>query len=291
MNKKLITDIIEEKLKSILIKEASRGINNENLLKYLFINIIKLYGLLLGIPIDEFDGGIGEMENDNTKCKILDKKKYEDVKINIQKIIIELFQKRNSKIMVDCKGCHERIKINQLTDILSEKIVYIKFSVIEIEIFPSINYQNDMFILKDSVNGQYYVGDDRRFKWNYKKTEAKIFKDLDELAKLIINNNFTNIKLIKYSIDDIISALNEEEDRKIENELNRNPQDIEWFNSFEYSHWMEMAHISAHNNWLTGKENKFLMEMGKYKKDNREPYPKQINWLKKINEKYNNLNN
>ena len=291
MNKELVAVIIENKLESIMKEEASRGINDENLLKYLFINKVKLYGLLLGIPIYVFNGGIGEMENDNTKCKILDKKKYEDVTSNIQKIIIELFQKLNIKIVVDYKGCHDRIKIDQWTDKLSEKIVYIVFGVNEIEIFTSINYQNDIFILKDSVNGQYYVGDDRQFKWNYKETEAKIFKDLDELAKSIINNNFTNIKLIKYSIDKLKNAFNKEEDGKIEDEINRNPQDIDWFNSFEYSHWMEMAHISAQNDWLTGIERGFLMQMGKYKKDNREPSYKQINWLKKINEQYDNLNN
>jgi hypothetical protein len=79
-------------------------------------------------------------------------------------------------------------------------------------------------------------------------------------------------------------ALNEEADREIEDMKNFDSKDIGWFNSFDYSYWMNMAHVSAKNDWLTGKEREFLMQMGKYKKNERKPSYKQIKWLKKIYE-------
>jgi len=291
MDKKLLVNIIENKLESILLEEKSKGINDNILLKYLLKYKIKSNGLLLEIPIEEFDGGICETDNDNTKCKILDKNKYEFVISNIQIIIIEVFQKLNYKIKVNYIGCYDKIKTKYISDNLSEKIVNIKFGITEIEIFPSINYKNDMFILKDSLNPRYYAGDYCQYMWNYNETEAKKIKDLDELAISIIKNNFTNIKLIKYTTDDIINAFNKEEDKKMENILYLDPKDLEWFNSFEYSYWMKMAHISAQNDWLTGKERGFLMAMGEYKQNERNPSYKQIKWLKKIYEKYSNMNN
>jgi hypothetical protein len=291
MDKKLLEDIIENKFESILSEEKSRGINDKILLKYLLKYKIKSDGLLLEIPIEEFDGGVCETENDNKKYKILDKNKYEFVISNIQIIMIEMFQKLNYKINVNYIGYDDKIKANKLSNNLSEKIVNIKFDITEIEIFPSINNKNDMFILKDSLSARYYAGDYCQYMWNYNETEAKKFIDLDELAISIIDNNFTNIKLIKYTTDDIINAFNKEEDKKMENIINLSPKDLEWFNSFEYSYWMNMAHISAQNDWLTSKERGFLMTMGKYKQDKRNPSYKQIEWLKKIYKEYINLGN
>jgi len=85
-------------------------------------------------------------------------------------------------------------------------------------------------------------------------------------------------------------AFNKEEDKKMENVINMNQKDIDWFNSFEYSYWMELAHIAAKNDWLISKERGFLMQMGKYKQNEKEPSYKQIKWLKKIHDEYNKLN-
>jgi hypothetical protein len=291
MNRKLIVNIIEKKLESILSIEASRGIHDKELLRFLFKYEVMLNGLLLEIPIEEFDGSIGVMKDNDEKCKVIDKNKYDLIINNIQKIIIELFQKINIKILLEYKGCYEKLKINQLSDNIYELVASIKVNITDIEIFSNnVIKNNEMFILKDGLSNKYYAGENSKYIWDYKKTKVKTFIDLDELALDIIRNNFTNIKLIKYTIKDIENALNEEADKEIVNKINLDIKDIDWFNSFDYSYWMNMAHISAQNNWLTGKEKGFLMQMGKYKKDAREPSSKQINWLKKIYEKYNNLN-
>lgn len=288
MEKQRVLRIISEKFETILSTEASRGIHDGILLKILFKHQIRLNGLLLGIPLEEFNGSI---EDAYKKCKIIDNKKYNSVIDSIKTIIIELFQKMNYKIIINYGGYKENIIVRKLSDKITEKIININFIIPEIEIYPNnISQNDDMFILKESLSNRYFAGENSDYVWDYKKIRAKIYKDLDEMAISIISHNFTDLKLIKYTVDDIEEAFNEETDKEMENIINLNPNDIEWFNSIEYSHWMNMAHISAQNDWLTSKARGFLMQMGKYKQEKREPSYKQIRWLKKICDEYNTLN-
>jgi hypothetical protein len=68
----------------------------------------------------------------------------------------------------------------------------------------NFNQKMDEYILMDSINETYFTGEllsDKRysrapFKWSYNINESKIFKNIKELYSLIIENNFTDIKII-----------------------------------------------------------------------------------------------
>jgi hypothetical protein len=135
MDKKLIVNIIEKKLESIFSIEASSGIRDKELLKFLFKHKVMSSGLSLEIPIEEFDGSFGIRKDDGKKYEVIDKNKYDLVINNIQTIIIELFQKRDYKIVLEHRECYGKLKINQLSDNISELIVSIKFNITDIEIF------------------------------------------------------------------------------------------------------------------------------------------------------------
>jgi hypothetical protein len=75
-----------------------------------------------------------------------------------------------------------------------------------------------------------------------------------------------------------------------ENKMENYDEEFEWFNSFEYLFWENIAEDSIKNNMLDKIETEFLMKMGKMRKYNRRPSYKQIMFLKNIYEKYNKKN-
>lgn len=262
--------------------EVSRENKNSELLKYLLKYNVLHNDFILEIPVDELINCIKKVNDD--KIKIINIEKFKLIIENIREIIIEIFRKMDFEIIIEYIGYINKIILNKLND----KIINIKYKISEI-IISNIEIKDNIYILKDSLSDRYYSGINKKYIWDYKKINAEKINNLDYLAKIIVENNFTNIKLINYSINEIGKEYEKEENRNIENSLLFNQKDIDWYNSFEYSHWKNMAHNSAINNWLKGEERSFLMNMGKYKQDKKTPTPKQLIKLKNIYKEYKKL--
>ena len=193
MNYKEIKTIFNQNLGLILMEYKSRGIDDTNILKLLLKYNLNYYGLNLKLPYEIFSDII---TIENEKYKLNDKTLLMEKINEIITILSEEFNKMD--IMCD-------LKLKDLSKIIRYEGNF-KYIIVIFNIFINdikTNEENNLsYIIQDNKNNSYYSGSNKKSIWIsvYNDYEAKIFNNIVELAELLFNNNFTNIKLIKFII-------------------------------------------------------------------------------------------